>query len=289
MNYHYPVLLSEVIDFFQPQKDQVFIDATLGNGGHTLELLKHGSIVWGIDTNQQNLETATQRISESNLSTKFHPLLSNFNQLENISSQINQPINGILFDLGLSTNQILNYNLGFSFKDDLLDMRLNPNTSLTAQEIVNTYDQSQLVELFSYYSQELLSVQIAKDIIHQRQQKPITSASRLAEIIKNTYQNNHRRSEIHPATKVFMALRIEVNQEYQNLKQALISTLKLQPLTKIAIITFHSGEDRIVKNFINQSKVKNLLIKPIKPSFSEIKINPPSRSAILRGYEIIES
>lgn len=294
MEYHFPVLSKEVISLLQVSPNHIYIDATIGNGGHTIEILKQGSIVYGIDQDLRNLELATQRITDLNLQKNFTPIHSNFNKLETIFlSQIKQPVDGILFDLGLSINQQKSEKRGFSFYDSYsLDMRLDPATQdLTAEEIINTYSFDELYEIFTKYGQEKLSKPLILKIIRERQKSPIKSGERLADIIRRYFTEHHIKTKIDPSTKIFMSLRIVVNNEFENLKTALEQTLKIVKAGgKVCIISFHSGEDRIVKQFIKEKLAQKLItnvIKPITPSFEEIKGNPLSRSAILRSYTIV--
>ncbi len=294
MDYHQPVLLEEVISTLGIKSDSIIVDATLGNGGHTLELLKNGAIVYGIDQDQNNLEISTKRIKEAGLSEKFTPILSNFNQLENIvNTKVNQKIDGLLVDLGLSKNQQISTNRGFSFNDEeSLDMRINQNSNdPTAKDIINIGSAEELYQIFSKNSQEIYSQALISKIISERQKKPITDAKRLADIIRGFYLENKIRTKTDPSTKIFLALKIAVNQEFNNLKQILSQSLKSIKSNGIAcFISFHSGEDRIIKQFIQQNILEKNIYqanKPIHPSFKEVKKNPLSRSAILRSYKIV--
>jgi len=294
MDYHQPVLLEEVISALEIKTDSIIVDATLGNGGHTLELLKKGAIVYGIDQDQNNLEISTKRIKEAGLSEKFTPILSNFNQLETITkTKINKKIDGLLVDLGLSKNQQISTNRGFSFNDDeSLDMRINQNSDdPTAKDIINVGSAQELYEIFSKNSQEIHSQALISKIISERQKKPITDAKRLADIIRNFYLEKKIRTKTDPSTKIFLALKIAVNQEFNNLKQILSQSLNtIKPNGIACFISFHSGEDRIIKQFIQQNVLeKNIyqVNKPIHPLFKEVKNNPLSRSAILRSYKIV--
>ena len=294
MDYHQPVLLEEVISTLGIKSDSIIVDATLGNGGHTLELLKNGAIVYGIDQDQNNLEISTKRIKEAGLSEKFTPILSNFNQLENIvNTKVNQKIDGLLVDLGLSKNQQISTNRGFSFNDEeSLDMRINQNSNdPTAKDIINIGSAEELYQIFSKNSQEIYSQALISKIISERQKKPITDAKRLADIIRGFYLENKIRTKTDPSTKIFLALKIAVNQEFNNLKQILSQSLKsIKPNGIACFISFHSGEDRIIKQFIQQNILEKNIYqanKPIHPSFKEVKKNPLSRSAILRSYKIV--
>jgi len=291
MDFHTPVLLKESIQALSITPNGIYIDATLGHGGHTIEILKNGGKVYGFDQDPNNLKIAIDRISSLGLSKKFHPIHTNFNQIKSVFDQkIKTKVDGLLADLGLSQNQQTSQNRGFSFNDqNSLDMRLDPEKQdLTAEEIINTYSFDDLYQIFTKYSQELYAKPIILRIIRQRQQSPIKSGQRLAEIIKNYYQEHHIRLKINPATKVFMSLRIAVNDELKNLSQLLEQSLSIvKPNGTVAIIAFHSGEDRIVKNFINQHQKQIIPQKPVKASQDEITNNPLSRSSTLRLYKIV--
>lgn len=293
MEYHIPVLSSEVLSALNVQSDNIYVDATLGNGGHTLEILKQGGVVYGIDQDIDNLKKATKRIQKENLEKNFHPIHDNFVNLETVvNDTIGHKVNGILFDLGLSQNQQTAQNRGFSFNDTAsLDMRLDPSQELTAENIINTYHFEELYEIFTKYVQEQYSKPLILRIISERQKKPIKTAERLANIIRNYYQEKHIKSKIDPSTKIFLALRIAVNNEFDNLKDVLNQTLTIvSPGGTVCVISFHSGEDRIVKQFIRSNISRKLIEsnnKTVVPTFQEIKINPLSRSAILRSYKII--
>ncbi len=294
MDFHIPVLLAETIRLLKVQKNKIYIDGTLGHGGHTLEILKQGGIVYGIDQDPKNLEIATNRVKEAGFEKQFFPVHNNFNQLENfINQNIKQKINGLIIDLGLSQSQQTGKDRGFSFNDEIsLDMRLDPeNQELTAEEIINTYDYNELFEIFSKYAQEVYSKPLALKIIHERQKSPIKNSVRLANIIRDFYKDHHFRSKIDPSTKIFMSLRIVVNNEFDNLKDILNQSLNTVAKDgNVCIISFHSGEDRIVKQFIKNYSDQKIIIenkKPVKASFEEIKKNPLSRSATLRSYRIV--
>jgi 16S rRNA (cytosine1402-N4)-methyltransferase len=289
--FHTPVLLNETIDLLAVKPGKTYLDATLGNGGHTQKLLDRQAIVFGLDYDPNNLEIATQRLSNHPHFSNFHPILGNFKNLSRIyKKSIHQPLDGILFDLGLSSNQLLSANRGFSFNDShSLDMRLNRRQTLTAEYVINTYSFDELYQIFTKYAQEKYAKPLILRIIKQRQSHPITQAARLADIIRDYYQQHHLNTSIDPATKIFMALRIFVNDELENLKKTLHQTLSvLQSHAIVCVISFHSGEDRIVKSFIrtNSQQVLNLTPKPVLPSLPEIQQNPLSRSAVLRSYRI---
>jgi 16S rRNA (cytosine1402-N4)-methyltransferase len=294
MEYHQPVLLLETLASLDIKNSDLCLDATLGNAGHSLEILKLGAKVYGLDQDPHNLKIATDRIKEAKLDKNFIPLHGNFNQLKEIVNQhIKKPVDALLVDLGLSQNQQKSTNRGFSFNDDKsLDMRLDPESqSLTAEEVINTYSFDQLYQIFTKNGQELYSKPIILRIITERQKTPITNAKRLADIIRDYYKNHHFKSRIDPSTKIFLALKIAVNQEFQNLQSLLLQSLQIiKSGGSVAIITFHSGEDRIVKQFIRHKSKEKIITstnKPIAPSRTEIKNNPLSRSALLRSYKIV--
>lgn len=290
MNYHLPVLLKESISCLKVLPSKIYVDATLGHGGHSLEILKNRGFVFGFDQDPQNLKLATNRISLSGFSKNFTGVNKNFSQIKNFLKKNNiNKVDGLIADLGLSQNQQTGQNRGFSFNDQTsLDMRLNPKKQLlTAEEVINTYSHNQLYEIFTKIGQELYSKPIIIKIINQRQKSPIRTGQKLADIIRKYYQEKHIKTKIDPSTKIFLSLRIYVNQEYENLTKLLNQSLEIvKPGGQVSIITFHSGEDRLVKQFIQKNKSKIIASKPIKPSYNEIKQNPLSRSAILRTYKI---
>ncbi len=287
MDYHQPVLLSETITALEVKPNCIYIDATLGNGGHTIEILKLGGIVYGIDQDPTNLEIASARIKDLGLERNFNPIKSNFTELTKVVKQINHPISGILFDLGLSSGQQKSQGRGFSFNDELsLDMRLDSTIQTeTAENIINTWSYEELYDIFTKLAQEKFAKPLIIKIISERQHLPIKTGQRLATIVREFYSQRHIHSSIDPSTKVFMALRITVNQEFINLKTVLNSTLSLNPGCVVIFIAFHSGEDRFIKQFIRQNFPNSP--KPIRPQHSETIVNPLSRSAVLRSYRII--
>ena len=295
MEYHTPVLLQEVIELLHVQPGQVYIDGTLGNGGHALEILRLGGIVYGIDSDPQNLAIATSRIKTAGFSETFHPIKGNFhNVVALVSPAVSRPVSGLLLDLGLSSNQQKSPDRGFSFNDrQSLDMRLDKETqTLTAEEIINTYSYTELFDIFSKIAQETLSKPLVQNIINARQRKPIKTGDTLANIIRELYQKKGNRPKTDPSTKIFLALRIVVNSEFDNLKKILEITTT-DPIFRqsiVCIISFHSGEDRIVKQFIRNNSPNQLIDlapKIIVPARSEITQNPLSRSAVLRSYKIV--
>ncbi|MFH1175220.1 MAG: 16S rRNA (cytosine(1402)-N(4))-methyltransferase RsmH [bacterium] len=285
---HIPVLLSEILAFLNPQPGQIFIDCTVGGGGHFKEIYKkiqpNGRIL-GIDFNAQ----AVGNLKAENL--KGAALVQdNFKNLRKIAEKENfLEADGILMDLGFSSIE-LESGIGLSFlKDEPLDMRIDSRSEISAKDIVNSWQEDDLIKIFSEYGEERFSKRIAKEIVNSRKTKKIQTTFELVDTIKKAIPPKFRYGKIHFSTKVFQALRIAVNNELENLEEALkLAEESLVLGGKIAVISFHSGEDRIVKNFFRSSeKLKILTKKPIIPKEDEVKENPRSRSAKLRVAERI--
>jgi len=284
---HIPVLLKEVLKYFNPQPGENFIDCTVGFAGHTLPLLernKPNGRVLGIEIDEKVLEILKKKISTERLIL----VQGNFTDLKKIAKENNfYPINGILFDLGMSSWQLEESGRGFSFqKDEPLLMNYESgikNHGLTAKEIVNKWPEKELIKIFQEYGEERYAGRIAKAICQIRQARPIGTTKQLINLIIKIVP----RKKINPATRIFQALRITVNDELNNFKKALPQALEiLEKNGKLAIISFHSLEDRIVKIFFRETaqegNLKILTKKPIRPSQEEIDLNPRSRSAKLR-------
>ncbi len=306
---HIPVLPNEITDLLQPKPNQNFIDCTLGDAGHAEMILgktsPNGKLL-GIDADPESLLRAKQYLYQFGERVVY--ARDNFVNLTKIVAENNfGPVNGILLDLGWSSPQFSERGRGFSFeKDEPLDMRYqgksesqNPKSETTietASEIVNHYHEEELARIFKTYGEENLSKEIAAAIVASRKKQPIERTSQLVEIILEVYQKKlHSTKQIpwigglHPATKVFQALRIEVNHELEILQQALPQAVEiLCSGGHLAVISFHSLEDRIVKHYF--TSIQNKLIKlvnkkPITASEEEIKRNPRARSAKLRVVE----
>ncbi|MGD0856410.1 MAG: 16S rRNA (cytosine(1402)-N(4))-methyltransferase RsmH [Dehalococcoidia bacterium] len=297
---HTPVLVDEVVEALNVRPGKRYVDCTLGGGGHALAILsklQHSCELLGIDSDPEAI-----RISQHNLYDYFESTViinDNFYNLENICKETNfLPVDGILFDLGLSSLQLATAERGFSFQHSgPLDMRFNPDEQLTAADIVNKLPESKLAQLIYIYGEEPFANKIAKNIVNHR---PVTDTADLAAIVINTVGEQH--GKIHPATRTFQALRIAVNRELDHLTSALEQSLNcLAPGGRLAVISYHSLEDRIVKNFmLRETKScicpanlpecrcshtpQFILINkhPVIPTDSEIDINPRSRSAKLR-------
>jgi len=268
----------------------VFIDATVGGGGHTYDLLKRGARVLAIDRDPQALEYLNKEIRNWKVEIgNLRLVQGNFANIEEIAkSQGFEKVDGILFDLGVSSYQLEEPRRGFSFlREGPLDMRMDPNLAVTAADIVNHFEERRLYEIFKTFGQEKLSRPIARAICRARQINPIVSTTELAKIIRGVYKG--RVKKIDPATKTFLALRLVVNSELLNLENALPQTVELLKYRgRLAIVTFHSLEDRLVKRFFKQErKLVALTKKPVTPGASEMLRNPRSRAAKLRVAEKI--
>jgi len=290
---HIPVLQKEVIEYLAPKPNQNFIDCTIGEGGHAFAILEkilpNGKIL-GIDTTLELISKVQKEIK--NFKKNFILVCDNFVYLKKIvKKQKFQKVKGILFDLGMSSWHLERSEKGFSFqKDEILDMRYSRQgeNGLTAEKIINNWPEKDLIKILREYGQEKFANRIAKEIIKARGVKPIKKTFHLVEIIKRATPFWYHRQKIHFATKTFQALRIVVNKELENLQKALPQALEiLERKGRLVIISFHSLEDKIVKNFFRENSKKGLLKiltkKPINPSKIEVKINPRSRSAKLRA------
>jgi 16S rRNA (cytosine1402-N4)-methyltransferase len=282
---HIPVLLEEVLQNLVSVEDGQFVDATLGGGGHTYRLLeKYKQIrVIGIDADEVALTIAEEALRE--FKDRITLVRGNFKNVKEILQGIGvSSIDGILFDLGTSTYQIMGKR-GFSFNDDeALDMRMDIREELTAYDIVNSYRVDDLATVLFEYGEEEKSRRIARAIVEARKKKPIETAKELADIVARA---KWRRGRIHPATKTFQAIRIETNHELESLKKGIESAVEvLNPGGRIGVISFHSLEDRMMKEFFrNSPALKILTKKPLRPERKEILTNPRSRSAKLRIAE----
>lgn len=282
---HISVLKNEAIEALKIKPGGKYIDATIGGGGHTKEIIERGGIVLGIDQDEDAISFVQKKFfGEKNLTLA----LGNFSDIKGLAARFGfEKVDGILFDLGLSSYQIDQSGRGFSFKkDEILDMRMNKKSDLSALSIVNNWTKDELSTLFAKYGEDRNAVKIAEVIDAARKIKPIERTTELASLIE---ENVRREGKIHPATKVFMALRIAVNNELSNLKEALTDSVSLLSEKGIlCVISFHSLEDRIVKNTMRESGYV-FLKKPVVASDSEIYENPRSRSAKMRILEKIKA
>lgn len=297
---HYPVMAKEAVEALECKEGKLYIDATLGGGGYSSLILqqigKTGSLV-AFDVDIDAISAASEKLKDYKNLTIVNDSYTNIKKyLE--QNNIKEISGGIVFDLGASVPQLTSQERGFSFlSNSKLDMRFNQSANFSAYDVVNDYKQDELVRIFSEYGEERFSKRIAKKIIEVRKLKRIETTKDLVDII---FEATPRiKSKIHPATRVFQAIRIEVNQELDNIKNTLNDVLTLLANDAIlSIVTFHSLEDRIVKQFFkhysrewigeqgvfdyNEPLLEIINKKPIVASEEEVRINPPSRSAKLR-------
>lgn len=305
-DYHLPVLLEEVTHYLAPQRDKLYLDATLGGGGHSEQLLRIGARVIGLDQDPAALSFARARLTDYRDS--FGAIQGNFREFGDILETIGiSGLDGVLLDLGISSRQVDDADRGFSFtKPGPLDMRMDPDAEVTAAELVNTCEEEELARVFYQYGEERASRKIARGIVERRLVKPFQCTTDLAEFVESMIP---RRGKIHPATRVFQALRIAVNNELRALEEALTEVPRwLRPGGRLVVISFHSLEDRIVKSYLKRcSKAqldrpewpapkanpehyfKLVMQKGLTPSPDEIKSNPRARSARLRVAERLQT
>lgn len=303
---HTPVLLTEVIRGLVIKPDGTYVDGTVGGGGHSEGICKvldeRGRLI-AVDRDIDALKASEERLKKYKCKKYF--IHSNYSETEYIFKDI-EKVDGILLDLGVSSFQLDNPDRGFSYMQDApMDMRMNIDDKLTAYEVVNDYQENELARIIKEYGEEKWASRIAQFIARERSKKPIERTSELVEIIKAAIPASARRRGPHPAKRTFQAIRIEVNGELSHLKKAINSLPNhLNRGGRMAIITFHSLEDKIVKNAINErlnpctcppefpicvcgkkTDIKKISIKPIIPTDYEIDTNPRSRSAKLRIIE----
>ena len=289
MKYHEPVLLKETIENLNVKEGGKYIDATLGDGGHSLEILKRGGYVLGLDVNEKSLKRAQLRIKKESLDERFKGVLGNFKNIEKIGKENGfEKVNGIVYDLGYSSYELEELGLGLSFQtDETLDMRLSNSLGVTAADLLNSLNEKDIAKLIYEYSDEKMSRKIAREIVKTRSLKKIQTTKDLVEIINSVSYPGYERGRINPATRTFQALRIVVNDEIENLKKSLPQAARLLlPGSVIVLITFHSLEDKVAKEFSRRARpsIKEVYEKPLRPSEEEIERNPRSRSAKLRVF-----
>ncbi len=281
---HIPVLPKEVVKYLDPKPNENFIDATIGGGGHTSEILQkiapRGKIL-GIDW-------TPEAVSHIKKNPNLTVVCDNFANLAEIVKQNKfSRVRGILFDLGYSSWHLEASGRGFSFqKREPLDMRYNLQNQLTAEKIVNLWSKFEIEKILQEYGEEKFAQNIAQQIIEERRVRPIKTTVHLIGVVEKAVPRGYLKARIHFATKTFQALRIAVNDELNNLKKVLPQALQiLEPGGRLVVISFHSLEDRIVKNFLKDNSLNlNLLTKkPVVPNYQEIKINHRARSAKLRA------
>jgi 16S rRNA (cytosine1402-N4)-methyltransferase len=310
--HHIPVMVSEVIHYLNVRPGKIYVDCTLGGGGHSgaiIDRMMPEGFLVGIDQDKDAINNAKKVLSAYGPQIAlFH---DNFVNIKSVLAQLNIPkVDGILADLGVSFYQLAQSDRGFTFqKDEPLDMRMDNTSVLTAGDIVNTADEKELSDIFFRYGEERWSRRIASNIVKERKVKAIKTSFDLVRIISDSIPKKFisRPQRIHPATRVFMALRIAVNQELERLESFLdVAADILNPAGRLCILSFHSLEDRIVKHKIKalergctcpptfpqcvcraEKKLRFLTKKPVRPTEQEVEINPMARSTRLRAAERI--
>ena len=306
---HVSVLLNETIEGLNIKPDGIYADGTLGGAGHSYQIASKlnglGRLI-GFDQDEDAIKASTERLKEFKNVTIVR---SNYrNMKEELNNRGIEKIDGILLDLGVSSYQLDTVSRGFSYKEEApLDMRMDNRNEVTARDIVNNYSQGDLFRIIRDYGEDKFAANIAKHIVMNREIKPIETTTELAEIVKAAIPMKFRKQGGHPAKQTFQAIRIELNSELSVLKESLMDMIDLlNPNGRICIITFHSLEDRIVKNIFKEaedpctcpknfptcvcgkkSKGKVITRKPILPSEEELKLNLRSKSAKLRIFEKI--
>lgn len=311
---HEPVLLDEAIDALDVWADGVYVDATVGGGGHARAIarrLESGRLI-GLDLDPEAIETARQRLAD--IEDRVTLRHASYVDLDNVLDDLGvERVNGVLFDLGLSSLQLANDERGFSFRSDApLDMRFNPNLSLTAHAIVNEWDESEIARILKDYGEERFAKRIARRIVEVRSKRTIATTGQLVDLILETIpkpaqRSHYRGRDVHPATRTFQALRIAVNDELSNVQRGLsVAFERLAPDGRLVVMTYHSLEDRLVKRFMKE-KAQGCVCPPDlpvcacgrepaaeivanqTPTDEERARNPRSRSARLRALGKITS
>lgn len=307
---HTPVLLDQCIENLNIRPDGIYVDGTLGGGGHSFhicERLSEQGMLIGIDRDRDALEAAEKRLR--GFSCRKYFVQSNYADIRTVLAEKGiEKIDGALLDIGVSSFQLDNAERGFSYMQDApLDMRMNREDDLTAYDVVNSYDRDELTRIIREYGEERWASRIAAFIVRARAEKPVESTSELVELIKEAIPARARRSGPHPAKRTFQAIRIEVNDELGELSRAVDEYLDvMNPGGRLCIITFHSLEDRIVKQKLQKradpctcppefpvcvcgkkADIRKVTRKPIVAEASELDLNPRARSAKLRVCEKI--
>ena len=306
--HHIPIMLPQVLELLEPERGGIFVDGTLGGGGHAeavLERLPEGSRLIGIDRDGAAIKAASERLAR--FGEKFMAIRGNFFDMKQLLASAGiEKIDGALMDLGVSSHQLDTPERGFSFHEEApLDMRMDERAAFSAYDVVNGYSAEELGRVIRDYGEERFAFRVANRIVKERAAKPIETTTELAEIIKSAIPASNRREGPHPARRTFQALRIEVNGELAGLTEAIDSVESiLAPKGRMAVITFHSLEDRIVKQAFKKYEnpctcdprapictcgkkptAKILTKKPIVADEQELEYNSRSRSAKLRGIE----
>jgi len=293
--FHTPVMLTEVLDYLDLRPGKTIVDATIGTGGHSqgiLERIMPGGRLIGIDRDQESLSIAKERLANFSESCDF--IHSNFIDIDNILKTLNiSKIDGVLFDLGISSFQLEDPERGFSFQNGgPLDMRLDRNSNISAYDLVNNLNEEEISSLLWAFGQERWHNRIAHILVREREKHPIATTLELSSIVQKAIplRYRHRYYRIHPATRTFQAVRIAVNRELETLEMAISKAIELlNKKSRICVISFHSLEDRIVKFGFRKLAYEGLINiitpKPQTATYIEIEENPSSRSSKLRVAE----
>jgi 16S rRNA (cytosine1402-N4)-methyltransferase len=295
--FHTPVMLKEVINYLNLGPGKVIVDATIGTGGHSkaiIEQITPGGKLIGIDRDQESLAVAKERLSDYSGNCEF--VYGNFADLDSILKNLNiKKINGILFDLGISSYQLQNPSRGFSFQyEGPLDMRFDRNSYISAYDLVNNLNEEEISNLLWTFGEEKWHNRIAHFLVEEREKQAITSTQQLSDIVVKAIppKYRYRHYRIHPATRTFLGLRIAVNRELETIETGISKAIDfLDRSARICVISFQSLEDRVVKlafrKFASLREIKIITPKPLIPQDAEISQNPSSRSSKLRVAEKI--
>lgn len=287
---HQPVMVEEALTSLEVKSGEWYLDGTFGRGGHTRQILKRGGNVIALDHDQTAIEYGQEQFKQEITKGQLILIRENFNKLKQVLTQhaVEKPISGMLFDFGTSVDQLKDEQRGFSFESDSeLDMRMDERLGVKAKDLLALLNQKQLEDLFRNEGGEEESRSIATAIVKQRQSEQITTTFELRELIERV--KKRRVGHLNPATKVFQALRIAVNSEMENIQELLPQAFELlEPHGRLVTISFHEGEDRIVKTVFKKWEEKqkghSVYKKPLQPTEEEMKQNPRARSAKLRAF-----
>lgn len=310
---HKPVLLAEVMEYLNCRKGSTIVDCTLGGAGHAQEIaarIAPGGTLVGLDVDDEALNAARKALAPFGQQINVEVVRASFAELDDVLTELGTgPVDGFLFDLGISSHHVERADRGFSYqKEGPLDMRMDRRSEITAEYVINNYTQEQLERIFRDYGEEKFARRIARFIVERRQRKPVKTTGELVEIIKDAIPASARRAGRHPARRVFQALRIEVNRELENLNRGLTSAVSwLKPGGRVVVISYHSLEDRLVKSIFKDFEstcicpptapacvcgrkpvLKILTRRAVSPSPAEIEENPRARSARLRAAEKLQ-
>jgi len=292
LNLHVPVMLEEVIDNLKLEPGQIIVDATMGTGGHSLEILKRitpGGRLIGIDRDASTLEICKERLIDYKNSCEF--VHTNFSEIDSVLDKLGiDSVDGMVFDLGISTYQLKDPQRGFSFQEEgPLDMRLDKSSYISAYDLVNNLNESEISDMLWNFGQERWHNRIAHLLVQERKIAPIATTQQLANLVMRAVPHRYRKSyyRIHPATRTFQAVRIAVNRELEILENTIKKAVAiLRKQARICVISFHSLEDRAIKHTFRALKAQGLIDiitpKPLTPMMSEVENNHASRSSKLR-------